>query len=139
MKKFFYTRVGYTIIYTGITLAVNLITRAIWWPEAELLGWNVPISVLLGMIVAQPLYSVAMWMKRRHEAQISVLTERHKAIVAELEEWRNALHRDDEAIRLIDEFLNDPETGIARSRQDRTRRSPGVHKWASDTTIEVEK
>ena len=112
--SWYYTRSGFTIYFTALNLTINLATRAIWWPEAELLSWNVPISVFVGMLVAQPMFSVNRWLKERHDQKMAALIARHKENIRILDEVKQLTDESNyrEAMRLIDKFLADPSTGI---------------------------
>ena len=84
------------------TLALNLATRAIWWPEKELLSWNVPLSLLLGYLVGHAVWPLYAWMQRKHTERMAALEARHAEIMS-----------------LVDEFLANPESGVRRERPAR--------------------
>lgn len=115
--SFMNTRLKYAIGMAAWTLVANLILRVIFWSDEPLLSWNVPLSLAIGFLAG-----LALWPLQR-----SYLKTR--------EEFRKALERQKETLKLIDELFADSEFGIKR---ERPKRRGDHHSFESSIDITIE-
>jgi hypothetical protein len=115
--SFLNTRWKYALSMAAWTLVANLILRVVFWSDEPLLSWNVPLSLAIGFLAG-----LALW-----PLQCSYLKTR--------EEFRKALERQKETLKLIDEFLADPNNGVTRERPKR-RSDHNSFESSIDITIE---
>lgn len=110
----------HALYMAGLTLTMNLITRAIWWSDEPLLSWNVPLSLAIGFLVG-----CAFWpLQCRYlegMARLQNLRDELSTFELEIEQMRlRALQRNEaQAMKLIDDFLKHPETGVRMERPKR--------------------
>ena len=64
-----------------ITLAINLIVRAVWWSDKPLLSWNVPLNLALGFALGLLLFPVFQYFDRKRQAELKALEAQHAEIM----------------------------------------------------------
>lgn len=99
------------------TFGSNLITRPLMNPDKPLFSWNIPACVLLVLIM----WPVCWHLNKLTVRKIDELDRKEAEIKQAIEDLRESSRRRSEAetMRLIDEFLKHPETGVRRDQPKR--------------------
>lgn len=109
----------YALGMAAWTVVANLILRAIFWSDEALFSWNVPLSMLVGFLVGLMLWPMQHATLRRMDALKALSIETEK-IIAEIDDMiaSNKARNEAEALRLIEDLLSHPETGIHLKRKE---------------------
>lgn len=92
--------------------AGNLLTRPFIVPDKPLFSWNIPICVVLILIM----WPITWYLNELGRKRIEKLERSHAEVNQVIEDLMASTRRrnEAEAMRLVDEFLKHPETGVRR-------------------------